>query len=147
MQKYAVQFLMTLGVSSSAPAAVITWGAVQDTTSSAANDLVDGGAVDLAINGQSQSNTSPLRQGSVTLDGILFASPDAQDFWGNIATPTLNALSLPSGRTTGDADYDTFLTHVAIPEPSSFAFLALGMTVAIGRRRSSQTHVDWLTVD
>ncbi|QDV81446.1 PEP-CTERM sorting domain-containing protein [Stieleria magnilauensis] len=118
MQKYAVLFLMTLVVYSSAPAAIITWGAVQDTTASAANDVVDGGDVVLAINGQSQSNTSPLRQGSVTLDGILFESPDAQDFLGNVATPTLNALSLPSGRTAGDADYDTFLTHVAFADVS-----------------------------
>ena len=53
-------------------AAVITWGAVQDTTTSAANDVADGGDVILALNGQSQSNSSPLRPGSVTLDGIVF---------------------------------------------------------------------------
>jgi hypothetical protein len=93
--------------------AVITWNAAQDTTSSAANDVADGGNVILAINGQSQTNGSALRPGNVTLDGVLFESRDFDNFLGAFAIQSTAALSLPSGTTTGDAAYDTFLTHVA----------------------------------
>lgn len=100
-------------------AAVITWGVAQDTTTSAANDVVDGGDVVLAINGQSQSNTSPLRPGSVTLDGIVFDSPDYDNFLGRLATAEQAALSLNPGQTTGDSDYDLFLNHVAFANTSN----------------------------
>lgn len=112
-------FFLACVLISSSDAAVITWGAVQDTTAIAANDIVDGGDVVIAINGQSQANTSSRRPGSVTLGGILFDSPDFDNFLGQVAIDDQAALSLPPGRTTGDADYDTFLNHVAFVNTSN----------------------------
>ncbi|MCC9602601.1 PEP-CTERM sorting domain-containing protein [Stieleria sp. JC731] len=114
--------IFAIGVScfpDSSTAAVITWGAVQATTTSAADDIVDGGEVILAINGQSQLNSSSRRPGSVVLDGITFQSLDYDQFLGASAIDDQRSLSLPEGRTTGDADYDVFLNHVAFVNTSN----------------------------
>jgi hypothetical protein len=120
MSKYILLFIIGSSfLTNHSYAAIITWGAVQDTTSNAANDVVDGGAVVLALNGQSQGNNSSLRPGPVTLDGVLFESRDFNNFLGRIAIDDPAALALPAGTTTGDADYDIFLNHVAFVNTSN----------------------------
>ncbi|MGB7326528.1 MAG: PEP-CTERM sorting domain-containing protein [Rubripirellula sp.] len=97
----------------SADGAVITWGVVQSTTTSAVNDVARFGDVVLAINGQSQGNASSRRPGDAVLAGITFQSLDFDQFLGQVAINDQTALSLPATTTTGDAQYDTFLNHVA----------------------------------
>lgn len=119
MKRSLVVFVIATLVVCPAHAAVITWGAAQSTTSSAANDVVSGGDVVLAINGQSQLNSSSLRPGPVTLGDVLFDSPDFNQFLGRSSIDDPSALSLPAGTTTGDSDYDLFLNHVAFVNASN----------------------------
>lgn len=98
-------------------AASIDWGPARSTTASAANDIVDGGRVVLALNGRSQTDSSSRRPPrSVTLDGIEFESAPIREFLGATATDIERSLSSPNS--TGDRDYDAFLTHVAFANVS-----------------------------
>lgn len=113
-----IVFVSVLTIVSPIRAASINWGEVQSTTSSAANDVADGGNVVLAINGHSQADTSSRRPpATVTLDGIVFESVPIRDFLGRTATDS--ELSLSSPNSTGDADYDAFLTHVGFADPAA----------------------------
>ncbi len=100
-----------------AAAARINWATVQATTADAAEDVVDGGNVVLAINGRSQTDSSSRRPPStVTLDGVVFESAPIADFLGRTAIDVPHALSSP--KSTGDSEYDAFLTHVAFTNVS-----------------------------
>lgn len=109
-----------LALASGAQAAAITWGAAQDTTTSAANDVVDGGTVVVAFNGHNFGDGS--EPASVTLDGITFTSPDHDVFLGQQFDTgdllTVNTTG-PVVNSTGDADYDTFLNHAAIVDTAT----------------------------
>jgi|GEM_PF-3534610 len=109
---------IVIGLGGLAHGASINWGPVESTTASAANDVVDGGEVVLAINGRSQSNSSSRRPpASVRLDGIKFDTVSLSRFLGRQATDIERALSLPTS--TGDSEYDAFLTHVAFSDVSN----------------------------
>lgn len=114
MTKCFFQTVATLAILLATPtfAAQIDWQPAQATTISAANDIVDGGNVVLALNGHSQGDSSSRKApATVTLDGIVFDSIPIPDFLGRQALDVASALSSPNS--TGDVDYDTFLTHVA----------------------------------
>ena len=106
----SVAAVLTLGLTGSASAADITWGAAQDTTSSAANDIVNGGAVISAINGHTWSDSNPSVPAAVTLDGVLFTVPSSSVFLGQ----AFNQAGGLDGGTTGDADYDSLLDNWGI---------------------------------
>lgn len=98
--------ILALGTAGVASGASINWGSPQDTTSSAADDIVDGGAVVLAINGHNFSDDAN-GPADVTLDGVLFSG---ESFLGQ----NFNQGGLLSSNTTGDADYDALLDNASI---------------------------------
>jgi len=103
-----------------AHAAPITWGAAQDVTASAADDVVDGGAVVVALNGSNyepdhDNGGTDVQPGDTTLDGIVFSPSVAASFLGQ----TFNANTQLGGNTTGDADYDLFLDNVAVVDTAT----------------------------
>ncbi|MEM9347814.1 MAG: PEP-CTERM sorting domain-containing protein [Planctomycetota bacterium] len=100
--------ILCLGTIGGANAAPITWSSAQDTTSSAATDIIDGGAVVVAFNGAFTTGAVP----DVTLDGVTFTKPPVSDFLGQ-TFPSAPAEQL-GVNTTGDADYDTLLNHAGV---------------------------------
>ncbi len=117
--------VLALGAASGAQAAPIAWGAAQDTTSSAANDIVDGGAVVLAINGHNFADDAN-GPADATLDGVLFSG---ESFLGQ----NFNAAGLLDGNTTGDVDYDALLDNASIvnggvPANNDSVYTVTGLT-------------------
>ncbi len=105
---------------------VIQWGLTQDTTADAAADIIDGGAVVLALNGHNSGPGDPSEPGDVTLDGVLFT---ASNFLGQV----FNADGLLAGNSSGDADYDLLLDTVSVvdggdPANNDTTFVITGLT-------------------
>ena len=117
--------ILALGTAGVASGASISWGSAQDTTASAADDIVDGGAVVLAINGHNFSNDAN-GPADVTLDGVLFSG---ESFLGQ----NFNLAGLLDGATTGDADYDALLNNASIvnggsPSNANTVYSIAGLT-------------------
>ena len=96
---------------STSNAGLITWDAAQDTTASAANDIVNGGAVVHAYNGHQFTDGHARVPEAVTLDGVAFTVPSRSVFLGKAFNDLNRALG---GNTTGDAGYDSILNNAGI---------------------------------
>lgn len=81
----------------------ISWNSPQDVTGNAAADIIDGGAVAVALNGHNFADDAS-GPADVTLDGVLFLG---ENFLGE----SFNSGSQLDGDLTGDADYDALLNN------------------------------------
>ena len=108
MKKSTLTALIVALAAGTSQAAPINWGAAQDTTASAANDIINGGTVVLALNGHNFANDAD-GPADVTLDGVTFLG---ESFLGN----NQEAGNLLEENTTGDADYDVLLNNAAIAD-------------------------------
>jgi hypothetical protein len=117
LRKLVFVSLVLISIVGVSQAALINWETAADTTSSAVNDIVDGGAVAFAYNGHNVADS--VRPGDVTLDGVTFTAPSYSVFLGNRQNGADQLDFLATGNTTGDAGYDSLLNNVGIMESNS----------------------------